>query len=67
MANKKHAVITMPRLEMALDDVRNELDRLGVWNGRLANVEVYLTWIGTAYGYQLYRSTGHIEIPAFSM
>ncbi|TWU46486.1 hypothetical protein Poly59_54290 [Rubripirellula reticaptiva] len=67
MANRKHAVITMPRLEKAFEDVRNELDCLGVWNERLADVDVYLTWIGTAYGYQCYRSTGHIEIPAISM
>ncbi|TWT80652.1 hypothetical protein CA13_20970 [Planctomycetes bacterium CA13] len=57
----------MPRLQKALDEVRSELDSFGLWNERLANVDVYLTWIGTAYGYQLYRTTGHIEIPAFSM
>ncbi len=65
--NVKHKIITMPRLQSALDDVMDELDELGLWNERLAKVDVYLTWVGSAYGWQLYRGSGHIEIPALSL
>ena len=34
---------------------------------RLANVEVCLTWLAPAFGYQFYGSTGHIQIPAVSL
>jgi hypothetical protein len=57
----------MPRLQSALDDVMGELDELGMWNSRLAKVDVYLTWLGNAYGWQLDRGSGHIEIPAVSL
>jgi hypothetical protein len=67
MANVKHKIITMPRLQSALDDVMDELDELGLWNERLAKVDVYLTWVGSAYGWQLYRGSGHIKIPALSL
>jgi hypothetical protein len=67
MANVKHKIITMPRLQSALDDVVGELDEVGLWNSRLAKVDVYLTWVGTAYGWQWYRGSGHIEIPAVSL
>ncbi len=30
MANVKHKIITMPRLQSALDDVMDELDELGL-------------------------------------
>jgi len=65
--NVKHKVITMQRLQSAMDDVVDELEQVGLWNERLAKVDVYLTWAGTAYGYQFYRSSGHIEIPALSL
>ena len=67
MANVKHRIITMPRLQSAMDDVVDELDEVGLWSARLAKVDVYLTWFGTAYGWQLYRGSGHIEIPAVSL
>ena len=67
MPNVKHKIITMPRLQSALDDVMDELDELGLWNERLAKVDVYLTWVGSAYGWQLYRGSGHIEIPVLSL
>ena len=67
MANVKHKIITMPRLQSALDDVMGELDELGLWNKRLAKVDVYLTWFGKDYGWQWYRGSGHIEIPALSL
>lgn len=67
MANVKHKIITMSRLQSALDDVVDELDEMGLWNARLAKVDVYLTWFGTAYGWQLYRGSGHIGIPALSL
>jgi hypothetical protein len=67
MAFRKHRVITLKRLNSALDDVRTELDRFGLWNARLADIDVYLTWFGDAYGYQFYRTTSQIEIPAVSL
>jgi hypothetical protein len=67
MANVKHKIITMPRLQSALDDVVDELDEVGLWNPRLAKVDVFLTWFGTYYGWQWYRGSGHIEIPAVSL
>jgi len=45
MANVKHKIITMPRLQSSLDDVMDELDEPGLWNERLAKVDVYLTWV----------------------
>jgi hypothetical protein len=67
MGNVKHKVITMTRLQSAVDNVRLELDQMGVWNDRLAVIDVYLTWFGKDYGWQWYRGSGHIEIPAFSV
>ena len=67
MAFRKHRVITLKRLNSALDDVRTELDRFGLWNARLADIDVYLTWFGGAYGYQFYRTTSQVEIPAVSL
>ena len=67
MAFKKHWVITLKKLNSALADVRAELDKFGFWNPRLANIDVYLTWFGSAYGWQHYRTSGVIEITAFSL
>ncbi|NND96801.1 MAG: hypothetical protein HKN47_05660 [Pirellulaceae bacterium] len=67
MANRRHAVITLGRLHSALGTVQNELDRHGLWNDRLYDVDVYLTGCGFAYGWQMHRSTGHIKIPAISI
>jgi hypothetical protein len=67
MANVRHKIITMPRLQSAMDDVVEELDHNGLWNDRLFKVEVFLTWFGKPYGSQLYRGSGHIEIPAVSL
>ena len=66
MAYRKHHVITMRRLNRGLDHVRSELDAHGFWTNQLAEIEVYLTWFGTAYGYQCYGTTGEILIPAVS-
>ena len=67
MAFKKHWVITLKKLNSALADVRAELDKFGFWNPRLANIDVYLTWFGSAYGWQHYRRSRDIEITAFSL
>ena len=67
MAFKKHWVITLKKLNRALADVRAELEKFGFWNPRLANIDVYLTWFGSAYGWQHYRRSGDIEITAFSL
>ena len=67
MAFKKHWVITLKKLNSALADVRAELEKFGFWNPRLANIDVYLTWFGSAYGWQHYRGTGDIEIAVLSL
>ena len=67
MGYRKHNIITIRRLQGALDDVQRELERVGLLDERLANVEVCLTWFAPAFGYQFYGSTGHIEIPAVSL
>jgi len=66
MPNAKHTILTMRRLQGAIHDVQCELDQVGIFDERLGEVEVYLTWFGTAYGWQYYGSTGHIEIPSIS-
>ena len=67
MAFKKHRVITLKRLDSACRDVQAELDNFGLWNAELAAVDVYLRWFAKPYGWQLYRGTGDIEIPAVSL
>ncbi len=67
MPNVKHKIITMPRLQSAADDVMDELDEFGLWNERLAKIDVYLVFVGSAYGWQFYRGSGNIEIPAISL
>ena len=58
MAYRKHHVITMRRLNRGLDHVRSELDAHGFWTNQLAEIEVYLTWFGTAYGLPMLRDHG---------
>ena len=67
MAYQKHHIITMPRLNRSLSQVRNELATHGLWTEALSEVEVYLTGFGVHYGYQYYKSSGQIEIPAISL
>lgn len=67
MANTKHKIITLARLNSALAQVQTELERDGFWNERLADIDVYLTWFSGNYGTQDYWNTGVIEIPAISL
>lgn len=67
MHYQQHHIITMSRLNRGLSHVRDELVTHGLWTDAIADVEVYLTWFGTAYGYQYYKTSGQIEIPAISL
>ncbi|MCY2987897.1 MAG: hypothetical protein NTY19_08560 [Planctomycetota bacterium] len=58
-------VLTLPRLNRALARVVRELDSHGLWDEALAAIEVYLAPFSvTAYGWQMYSSTGEIRMPA---
>jgi len=59
-------LVTMKRLNSALDDVRRELDSLDLWTERVAGVEVYLVPAGFAYGWKWDGRHGSIDIPALS-
>ena len=52
MGNAKHKVITMTCLQSADDNVRLNLDQMGVWNERLAVTDVYPPWFGKDDGWQ---------------
>jgi hypothetical protein len=67
MANQKHYVITMSRLNRALATTQNELDSQGIWTEQLAEIDVFLSWAGYAFGWQWYRGSGNICIPAISL
>lgn len=60
-------VVTMPKLNRALDRVTTELARHGLWDEALGDVDVYLAFFDTAYGYQAYGEGGEIVIPRFSL
>ena len=59
-------LVTMKRLNSALDDVRRELDSLDLWTERTASVEVYLVPAGVEYGLKWDGRDGAIDIPAVS-
>ena len=67
MANQKHLVITMNRLNRAVATTQNELDSHGIWTERLAEIDVYLVPAGTAFGYQMLGGSGNIYIPRISL
>ena len=62
-------IITMPRLQRALDTVIREFESEGIWTDRVYNkIDVYLTWWpASAYGWQFYGTSGNIVIPAISI
>lgn len=60
-------VVTPENLARARRRVIRELERHGFWDDDLAAVAVELTWLGSAYGWQYYGSTGEIKIPRVSV
>jgi len=51
--------ITVTRLNRALRRVVRELERHGLWDERVQNVDVCLVPVGVCYGWQFYGSSGH--------
>jgi hypothetical protein len=59
-------IVTLKRLNRALFQIQTELEDLGFYDDAIHDVDVYLTWFGTAYGWQYYGTSGDIHIPAIS-
>jgi hypothetical protein len=69
MTANKIGIVTMDRLNRALDVVVNELSDHGLWCSRLEKVPVYLSSLSTAHGYILTgerHEVAEIYIPKFS-
>ena len=70
-AGRTRGLIPLPlsrSLRQAHADVIRELELHGFWTDRLRTTEVIPTLFSSdAYGYQQYKSSGHIEIPVFSV
>ena len=62
----KKRIVTMARLNRVIRAVESELRHWNLWHPGLENIEVYLVPVGSAYGWQMYGTTGHIYIPAVS-
>jgi hypothetical protein len=62
----KITIVTMIRLNRALSRVVRELEHHGLWDEKLQEVDVYLVPVGLCYGWQMYRSSGEICVPAVS-
>lgn len=60
-------LVTIDRLNSALDDVIRDFRNLGMWNDKLYGVDVYLVPVGYAYGWKWNGPHGHIDIPAISL
>lgn len=65
---QKIHVTTLPRLRRAVSTVRRELAELGFWDQAVAEIDVHLVSVGTAYGWQWHGGGvgGDIEIPKYS-
>lgn len=63
---KSHTV-TMPRLNRAMYRVNSEFEKRGIWTEKVQAVDVYLTPVGCAYGWQWYGLGGDIVIPRWSI
>lgn len=59
--------VTITRLNCALAQVIQELKAHGLWTSELAALDVWLVPYGNALGYQHYRTSGAIHIPAVSL
>jgi hypothetical protein len=61
-------IVTLARLNWALRQVVEELERHGLWDEQLDRINVYLVpWSWACYGWQHYGSTGDICIPSISV
>lgn len=60
-------IVTLPSLNRALSSVQDELILWNFWTPKVSNIEVYLTTIGAAYGWQHYGGDGSINIPTISL
>ena len=59
-------IVTLTRLNRAVNDVQIELQRHGFYDDKLASVDVYLSWCGYALGWCYYGTSGNIHVPAIS-
>jgi hypothetical protein len=69
MTSHKIGIVTMDRLNRALDVVVNELSDHGLWCARMEKVPVYLSTLSTAHGYILTggrHEVAEIYVPAVS-
>jgi len=58
-------MITLPQLNAALARIHRELDRHGFLTEQVLGTDVFLVPVSLrAYGWQYYRGTGHIHVPA---
>ena len=60
-------IVTLSRLNRAVSDVQRELEAHGFYDEKLAKIDVYLSWVGYAYGWCWYGLSGNIHIPAVSI
>jgi len=59
-------IITLKRLDRAVLQVQSELFDLGFYDEPVQAVDVYLVFLGNAYGWHYYGGSGDINIPAIS-
>ena len=62
----KKRIVTLARLNRVVRAVESELRHWNLWHPGLDDVNVFLVPAGFAYGWQMYRTTGHIYIPMVS-
>ena len=60
-------IITLNRLNRALSEVGKEMEKSGFYDNALKGVEVFLVPVGSEFGWQYYRSSGEIHVPAISL
>jgi hypothetical protein len=60
-------IVTLARLNRAVADVQRELEEHGFYDEKLAKVDIYLSWVGYAYGWCWYGTSGNIHIPVVSL
>ncbi len=60
-------IVNRARLDSANYSVTLELDRHGFYDGAMQAVETHLVAFGSAYGWQWFGGSGHINIPRVSL